>query len=127
VFHQLKNLYQEGIESNISRGITISFSILFSPISLDGNRGVSDGCEEKLDGKKAFIAHGDLSNPGSGRIGRSEDPQKLVDYRLIHLAARISRAVARKLSDMSYQKYHQQHVPPPPFKTFAHQKFLEGF
>jgi UDP-2,3-diacylglucosamine pyrophosphatase LpxH len=42
---------------------------------------------------------------------------------------RISRRVAQTLSDMSYQKYHHDapSAPPSAFKTFAHQKFLEGF
>jgi UDP-2,3-diacylglucosamine pyrophosphatase LpxH len=48
----------------------------------------------------------------------------------MHLAGpRLSRRVARKLSEMSYQKYHMDRGPnpPPAFKAFAHQKFLEGF
>jgi predicted phosphodiesterase len=89
-----------------------------------------DGCEERLGGDRAFIAHGDLSNPKQRAYRTFRKILKnSFTYRLIHLAGpQISRRVARKLSDMSYQKYHNdQHAPPPPFKAFAHQKFLEGF
>ena len=42
---------------------------------------------------------------------------------------RLSRRVAQRLSDLSYQKYHNDFpsLPPLAFKTFAHQRFLEGF
>jgi UDP-2,3-diacylglucosamine pyrophosphatase LpxH len=37
--------------------------------------------------------------------------------------------MAKRLSDLSYQKYHTAvcSEPPPAFKAFAHRKFLEGF
>ena len=89
-----------------------------------------DGCDERLEGKRVFIAHGDLSNPRQWTYRAFRKILKnSLSYRLIHFAGpRISCRVARKLSDMSYQKYHNnQDTPPPPFKAFAHQKFLEGF
>jgi len=90
-----------------------------------------DGNEEKLGRKRAFIAHGDLSNPRQWkyRLFRSALKNSWT-YHLIHFAGpRISRHIAKKLSDMSYQKYHGRGSldPPPSFKIFAHQKFLEGF
>jgi UDP-2,3-diacylglucosamine pyrophosphatase LpxH len=51
-------------------------------------------------------------------------------YHFIQAAGpRISRRVAKKLNDISYQKYHNDVQPtsPPAFKAFARQKFLEGF
>jgi UDP-2,3-diacylglucosamine hydrolase len=89
------------------------------------------GCEERLEGKRAFIAHGDLSNPNQWRYHAFRKVLKnRWTYHLMHLAGpRLSRRVARKLSEMSYQKYHMDRGPnpPPAFKAFAHQKFLEGF
>jgi UDP-2,3-diacylglucosamine pyrophosphatase LpxH len=86
--------------------------------------------EERLEGKRAFIAHGDLSNPKqwSYRIFRRILKNPLT-YRLIHFAGpRISRWVAQRLSEKTYQKYHNDiPAPSPAFKAFAHQKFLEGF
>jgi UDP-2,3-diacylglucosamine hydrolase len=84
-----------------------------------------------LEGKKIFIAHGDLSNPKQWTYRTFRRILKNpLTYRLIHVVGPwISRRVAQKLSDMSYQKYHNdvQPTPPPAFKAFAHQKFLEGF
>jgi UDP-2,3-diacylglucosamine hydrolase len=90
-----------------------------------------DGSEERLGGKRTYIAHGDLSNPRQWtyRVFRRILKNSWT-YRLVHFAGpRISRQVALKLSNMSYQKYHNDVPPSPPlaFKAFAHQKFLEGF
>jgi UDP-2,3-diacylglucosamine hydrolase len=90
-----------------------------------------DGSEERLEERRVFIAHGDLSNPKqwSYRTFRRILKNRLT-YRLIHFVGpRISRQVARKLSDLSHQKYHEgeQSTPPPAFRDFAHRKFLEGF
>ena len=90
-----------------------------------------DGGEEKLGGKRTFIAHGDLSNPKQWgyRVFRRILKNRWT-YRVIQLAGpHLSRRVALSLSNMSYQKYHHNLSlsPPPSFKTFAHQKFLEGF
>jgi UDP-2,3-diacylglucosamine hydrolase len=91
----------------------------------------SEGYEERLEGKRAFIAHGDLSNPNQWRYRVFRRILKnRWTYHLIHLSGpNLSRRIARKLSEMSYQKYHvdADPNPPPAFRTFAHQKFLEGF
>jgi UDP-2,3-diacylglucosamine hydrolase len=89
------------------------------------------GSEEWLGGKKTFIAHGDLSNPKQWRYRAFRRVLKNQwTYGLMQCAGpRLSRSIARWLSQMSYQKYHtgQPSHPPPTFKAFAHRKFLEGF
>jgi UDP-2,3-diacylglucosamine hydrolase len=87
--------------------------------------------EERLGGKRAFVAHGDLSNPKQWtyRIFRSILKNRWT-YGLMHLAGpHLSRRVASRLNGMSYQKYHDSDsfAPPPAFKAFAHRKFLEGY
>ncbi len=131
VFHQLQSLYRDGIrikyfEGNHDFFLHSFFSEQFG-MEIEVYPGGSDAT---LEGKRAFIAHGDLSNPRQWTYRTFRKVLKnSFTYRLIHLAGpRISRRVARMLSDMSYQRYHNdQHVPPPPFKAFAHRKFLEGF
>ncbi len=91
----------------------------------------SDGCEEWLAGKRAFVAHGDLSNPRQWkyRLFRRLLKNRWT-YGLIHFAGpQLSRLIAQWLSQMSYQKYHigQPSHPPPAFRAFAHRKFTEGF
>jgi UDP-2,3-diacylglucosamine hydrolase len=90
-----------------------------------------DGHEERLEGKRIFIAHGDLSNPRQWAYRAFRRILKNpLTYHFIQAAGPwISRRVAQKLNDMSYQKYHNDVQPtsPPAFKTFARQKFLEGF
>ncbi len=132
VFHQLQSLYQEGIRVKYFEGNHDFYLHSFFSEQFGMEIEVyPDGWEESLEGKRAFIAHGDLSNPRQWTYRAFRKILKnSFTYRLIHLAGpRISREVARKLSDMSYQKYHNdfQHAPPPPFRAFAHQKFLEGY
>ncbi len=131
VFQQLQSLYREGIRIKYFEGNHDFFLHSFFSEQFGMEIQVyPEGCDETLEGKRAFIAHGDLSNPRQWTYRTFRKVLKNpFTYRLIHLAGpRMSRRVARKLSDMSYQKYHHdQDVPPPPFKAFAHQKFLEGF
>lgn len=87
--------------------------------------------EEKIGERKAFLAHGDLSNPKlwTYRIWRRMIKNRFT-YGLIEwVGPRVSRAVARWLSQRSYQKNHGllPAGPPPEFRRFAYQKFLEGF
>lgn len=90
-----------------------------------------EGSEERLGGKKAFIAHGDLVNPRQWRYRAYRRILKnRWTYDLIQLAGpQFTRRVARRLSDRSYRKYHHNACQGSPsfFKTFAHRKFLEGF
>jgi len=89
------------------------------------------GGEEWLAGRKAFIAHGDLSNPKQWKYRAFRKVLKNQwTYGLMQWAGpRLSCHIAQWLSQMSYQKYHtgQPSHPPPAFKAFAHRKFREGF
>jgi UDP-2,3-diacylglucosamine hydrolase len=132
IFHKLQRLHQAGIrlkyfEGNHDFFLRSFFSEQFG-MEVEVYPG---GSEERLGGKKAYIAHGDLSNPKQWtyRIFRRILKNRWT-YCLVHFAGpRISRRVAQKLSNMSYQKYHNDvsPIPPPAFKAFAHQKFLEGY
>jgi UDP-2,3-diacylglucosamine hydrolase len=132
VFDKLRSLHEEGIQIKYFEGNHDFF--LHSFFSEQFGMEVEvypNGREERLEGSRAFVAHGDLSNPRQWiyRIFRRILKNSLT-YHLIHLAGpRISRQVAKRLSDASYQKYHDegQPAPPPAFRAFAHQKFLEGF
>ena len=132
VFHKLQSLFHEGIRIKYFEGNHDFFLHSFFSEQFEMEVDVyPNGCEERLGGKRAFIAHGDLSNPKQWtyRVFRKILKNRWT-YRLIHFAGpQLSRRVAQKLSNMSYQKYHNdvQATPPPAFKAFAHQKFLEGF
>jgi len=132
VFNKLQSLYREGIQIKYFEGNHDFFlhSFFSEQFGMDVDV-YPDGCEERLEGKRVFIAHGDLSNPKQWTYRTFRRILKNpLTYRLIHVAGpRISRRVAQKFSDMSYQKYHHDALSAPPsaFKTFAHQKFLEGF
>jgi UDP-2,3-diacylglucosamine hydrolase len=132
VLNKLQSLYHEGVQIKYFEGNHDFF--LHSFFSEQFGMEVEvypNGCEERLEGNRAFIAHGDLSNAKQWTYRTFRRILKnSLTYRLIHLVGpRISRQVAQKLSDMSYQKYHDeaQPTPPPSFRAFAHQKFLEGF
>jgi UDP-2,3-diacylglucosamine hydrolase len=132
VFNKLQSLYREGIHIKYFEGNHDFFLHSFFLEQFGMKVEVyPDGGEERLEGKRVFIAHGDLSNPKQWAYRTFRRILKNpLTYRLIHVAGpRISRRVAQKLSDMSYQKYHNEGQPtsPPAFKAFAHQKFLEGF
>ena len=132
VLNKLQSLYHEGIQIKYFEGNHDFFLHSFFSEQLGMEVEVyPDGCEERLGGSRAFIAHGDLSNPKQWTYRAFRRILKnSLTYRLIHFVGpRISRQVARKWSDMSYQKYHNgsQSHPPGTFKAFAHQKFLEGF
>lgn len=90
-----------------------------------------EGSEERIGEKKAFIAHGDLSNPKLWtyriwrRIIKNRWTYGLMDW----VGPEMSRSIAKWLSRRSYRKNHASPSPDPPpeFRQFAHQKFLEGF
>jgi UDP-2,3-diacylglucosamine hydrolase len=132
VFDELRSLYEEGVQIKYFEGNHDFFLHSFFSEQFGMEVDVHpNGGEERLEENRVFIAHGDLSNPRQWayRIFRRMLKNSLT-YRLIHFAgSRISRQVAQKLSDMSYEKYHNDSEPssPPAFRTFAHQKFLEGF
>jgi UDP-2,3-diacylglucosamine hydrolase len=132
VFNKLQGLYRQGIQIKYFEGNHDFFLCSFFSEQFGMEVEVyPGGSEERLGGKRVFIAHGDLSNPKQWAYRTFRRILKNpVTYRLIRVAGpRISRWVAQKLSDMSYEKYHNdvQPISTPAFKTFAHQKFLEGF
>jgi UDP-2,3-diacylglucosamine hydrolase len=132
VLDELRSLCREGIRIKYFEGNHDFFLQSFFSEQFGTEVEVyPDGCEQRVDGNRAFIAHGDLSNPRQWpyRAFRRILKNPLT-YRLIQLAGpSISCQVARKWSNMSFRKYHneKQLHPPPAFKTFAHRKFLEGF
>lgn len=132
ILHKLQNLYQKGIRIKYVEGNHDFFLQPFFSEQLGMEVDVyPEGGEMDLGGKRAFVAHGDLTNPNQWAYRTFRRALKNpLTYRLIHFVGpRFSRRVAKKLSEMSYQKYHNglQSLPPPVFKAFAHQKFLNGF
>ena len=132
VLNQLQRLHQEGIRIKYFEGNHDFFLRSFFREQLEMEVDVyPDGGEERLGENRAFIAHGDLSNPRQWAYRAFRRILKNpLTYRLIEFVGpQVSRRVARKWSDLSYQKYHDesQSHPPRTFRAFAHQKFLEGF
>lgn len=132
VFERLQRLYRQGVRIKYFEGNHDFFLHSFFSEQLGMEVEVySDGYEERLEGKRTFIAHGDLSNPKQWKYRAFRRILKnRWTYHLIYITdPRLSRRIAQKLSEMSYQKYHVDvdSNPPPAFKAFAHQKFLEGF
>ncbi len=132
ILEGLKRLSYQGIQIKYFEGNHDFF--LHSFFSKQLGLGVEvypDGSEERLGGKRAFIAHGDLSNPKEWTYRAFRRILKNQwTYHLIQFAGpNLSRRIARRLSDISYQRYHTRvsSGPPPAFKNFAHRKFLEGF
>jgi len=132
ILEKLQSLYRQGIRIKYYEGNHDFFLNPFFAEQLGMDVEVyPGGSEEKLGGKRAFIAHGDLSNPRQWRYRVFRRILKnRWTYHIIQLAGpRLSRRVAFGLSEKSYQKYHSNACqgPPSSFKIFAHQKFLEGF
>ena len=132
VITKLQTLYRQGIRIIYFEGNHDFFLHSFFSEQLGMEVEVhSDDTEERLAGKRAFMAHGDLSNPKQWKYRAFRRILKnRWTYHLMHISGpRLTRRIAQKLSEMSYQKYHVDADPNPPaaFKTFAHQKFLEGF
>ena len=132
ILERLQSLYRQGIRIKYFEGNHDFFLNLFLAEHLGMDVEVyPDWGEERLGGKRAFIAHGDLSNPKQWRYRAFRRILKnRWTYYIIQLAGpNLSRWVALRLSEKSYQRYHSNACkgPPPSFKTFAHQKFLEGF
>ena len=132
VFNKLQHFYQNGIqiiyfEGNHDFFLQPFFSEQFG-MEIDV---YPKGNEEWLEGRRGYIAHGDLSNPRQWtyRVFRKILKNPLT-YRLLRLIGpHISRWAARRISRRANQKYYDQELDTPheAFRTFAHQKFLEGF
>lgn len=87
--------------------------------------------EERIGGRRAYLAHGDLANPNliGYRIYRRMIKNRLT-YGLIEaVGPECSSRVARWLGERSFRKNHASFplTPPPEFRRFARQKFSEGF
>jgi len=132
VLECLRTLYREGIRLTYFEGNhDFSLGSFFREhlgIEVEVH---PEGSEEMLGGKKAFVAHGDLSNPNQWtyRLLRRLLKNRF-SYGLMNLAGpRLARAVARKLSEMSYERSHREGSdgPPPAFKQFAYRRFREGY
>jgi len=132
VLEMLKELYHQGIQIKYFEGnhdfFINSFFYRQFGIIVEVHPQWS---EEKLGGKRAFVSHGDLSNPGLWRyrIFRRMIKNSFT-YRLIQLCGpRLSRRIAEMICRLSYQKYHLglPERPHPAFRSFASRKFLEGY
>jgi UDP-2,3-diacylglucosamine hydrolase len=132
VFQKLQQLSRQGIRIKYFEG---NHDFCLAPFFWD-HFGMEvevceDGREERLGGRKTYVAHGDLSNPSEWRYRffRKLIKNRLT-YGLIQLAGpRPARWVARELNELSYRWYHGGDHPKSSsaFRAFAHQKFLEGF
>jgi UDP-2,3-diacylglucosamine hydrolase len=132
ILEELQCLYRQGIRIKYFEGNHDFFLHSFFSKQFEMEIEVyPEGNEESLGGKRAFLAHGDLSNP---REWRYQTFRRILKnrwtYHVIQLAGpQLSRRIAQRLSNLSYQKYHTTFSsdPPPAFQAFAHRKFLEGF
>jgi UDP-2,3-diacylglucosamine hydrolase len=90
-----------------------------------------EAAEERLGGRRTFLAHGDFPNPGpwSQRAFRRVLRNGWTYGLMRILGERISRWVARRLNDRSYLRNHAGagDAAPPAFRGFARRKFLEGY
>lgn len=132
VLEGLQNLYRDGIRIKYFEGNhDFSLHAFFSERFGMEVEVFPEGDEVRIGGKRVFMAHGDLSNPNlwGYRIFRRMIKNRWT-YGLIEtIGPEISRRVAGWLSQRSYEKNHDTVPPgpPPEFRQFAHQKFLEGF
>ena len=132
VLERIRELFRRGIRITYFEGNHDFFLSPFFSEQLGMEIEVHpDGCEESLGGKRAYIGHGDLSNPRQWRYRAFRRILKnRWTYGLIQFVGpEISCRVAQRLSSRSYRRYHAgvNENPPPAFKAFAQRKFSEGF
>lgn len=132
VLEGIRNLYDQGIQIKYIEGNHDFFLRRFFEDWLEMEVEVHpEGIEMNLGEKRTFLAHGDLSNPKlvGYRIFRRGLKNRLTFWLIQFAGPRFSRWVAQKMSARSYQRHHRSSAgnPPQEFRTFAHQKFLEGF
>lgn len=132
IFEGLQRLSHQGIQITYIEG---NHDFHLSSFFRDWFRIEADvypiGQEERLGGRPTFIAHGDLSNSLQWKY---RFYRRLVKnpatYSLIHrIGPRLTRTIARRMSHESAQRYHAagSRGMPSIFRSFAHQKFMEGF
>ena len=110
VFRQLFSLYQHGIRIKYFEGNhDFSLSSFFADHFGMDVEVHSEGHEEWLGAKRAFVAHGDLSNPRQWkyrtfrRILKNRVTEQLVHW----VGPKLTRWVAKTLTEQSYRYYHQ--------------------
>jgi UDP-2,3-diacylglucosamine hydrolase len=90
-----------------------------------------DGREESLGGRRAFVAHGDLSNPKQWkyRLFRRIVKNRAMYDLIQRVGPQWSRRVALEMSHKSHEIYRARDPRSlvEAFHAFAHRKFLEGF
>ena len=132
VFKGLQRLADQGIEIRYFEG---NHDFCLSPFFRDWFQMKVDvypnGCEERLGGRRSYIAHGDLSNPKQWKYRFF---RKIVKnrwtYRLIQwVGPHWSRRIALRMSDKSHEIYRTRETQglSAAFQAFARRKFLEGF
>jgi UDP-2,3-diacylglucosamine hydrolase len=132
ILEGLQSLYRQGVRIKYFEGNhDFSLRSFFSDRFGMKVEVFPEGSEEFIGGRRAFIAHGDLSNSKlwTYRVFRRLLKNQWT-YALIEtVGPGFSRRVAKWLSQKSYRRNHVLLCsgPPPEFKSFAHQKFLEGF
>jgi len=132
VFRQLFSLHQQGVHIKYFEGNhDFSLNSFFAEHFGMNVEVYSEGHEESLGSKRAFIAHGDLSNPRQWkyRTFRKILKNRVTERFLCGVGPAFTRRVAQRLNELSHQHYHQNRSEEPSstFRSFAHQKFLEGF
>ena len=132
ILEQLQRLYRRGVRIKYFEG-NHDFSLasfFFEHFGMEVEVYPQES-EERLGGRKAYLAHGDLSNPRQwGYRALRRTLKNRWAYGVIRwMGPRFSRKVARCMSEVSYDLSHPDDLQeaPPAFRAFAHQKFLEGF
>lgn len=132
VFKGLQRLADRGIEIKYFEG---NHDFFLSPFFRDWFRMrvevYPNGCEERLGGRRSYIAHGDLSNPNQWkyrffrRIVKNRWTYRLIQW----VGPRWSRRIALKMSDKSHgiHRVRETQNLSAAFQAFARRKFLEGF
>jgi UDP-2,3-diacylglucosamine hydrolase len=132
VFRQLFSVYQQGVRIKYFEGNhDFSLNSFFAAHFGMDVEVYTEGHEERLGSKRAFVAHGDLSNPRQWkyRAFRRLLKNRVTEQLLHGVGPALTRRVARKLTELSHRHYHQNRPAKPSsaFRSFAHGKFLEGF
>jgi len=132
VFEGLQRLADQGIQITYFEGNhDFSLSSFFHDWFKMRVEVYPNGCEERLGGRRAFIAHGDLSNPGQWkyRFFRRIIKNRWMYSLIQRVGPEWSCRIALKMSHKSHEIYRTCRAPGllAAFQAFARRKFLEGF